>query len=476
MARACARLAAFPQAVNGPALPFCMLNKFKRFLSKPLSKKGDGDYIALGPSEHHIDDALISRGALQVIETLQSASFEAYLVGGGVRDLLLDGKPKDFDVATSATPEEVKKLFRSARIIGRRFRIVHVRFGREIIEVTTFRSSHTEAANDNEAQQTEEGVLLRDNVYGDIASDAARRDFTVNALYYNPAKSELLNFGSSLDDLRKRCIRVIGDPETRYKEDPVRLLRAVRFAAKLGFSIEPASEKPIREHADYLSHIPAARLFEEVLKLFTNGSATATLASLRDYGLLAYLFPSLDYCLNRGNETDNKLVSHACANTDKRIRQGKRITPAFIYAAFLWPALRASMRTKVSDQNMATHEAMQQAAQDVVSQQLQHTAIPKRFLIPMREIWALQLRLPRRDKRRAYVTLEHPRFRAAYDFLLLREQAGEDLDGLGMWWTRFQNASEPEQQELIANAKRDKSSRPPRRRRRRKPKHDSEDA
>ncbi len=432
-----------------------MLNKLKTI----LGKKNSQPYIALGPSEHHIDDAHISHGALRVIETLQKHDHEAYLVGGGVRDLLLGSHPKDFDVATSATPEQIKQLFRGARIIGKRFRIVHVRMGREIIEVTTFRASHVEAENDSEAQQNEDGVLLRDNVYGDIVSDAARRDFTVNALYYNPAKQQLLNFGTSLEDLNNRRIRVIGDPDARYKEDPVRLLRAMRFAAKLGFSIEIESDKPIREHADYLSHIPSARLFEEVLKLFTNGSATATLALLREYGLLEYLFPSLEYCLKRGNETDNNLVSHACANTDKRIRQGKRITPAFIYAAFLWPALRASMRHNIRELQMATHEAMQNAAREVVSQQLQHTAIPKRFLIPMREIWALQLRLPRRDKKRAYVTLEHPRFRAAYDFLLLREQAGENLEGLGLWWTHFQNASENEKQDLLAKAQNEKQSR-----------------
>lgn len=436
-----------------------MLNKLKTLLGKNHPGKNGKAFVTLGPSEHHINDASISSGALKAIQVLQKAQHEAYLVGGGVRDLLLGGHPKDFDVATSAEPEQVKDLFRGARIIGKRFRIVHVRMGREIIEVTTFRASHTDAVNDTEAQQTEDGVLLRDNVYGDIISDAARRDFSVNALYYNPAKAQLLNFGSSLEDLKNRCIRVIGDPEARYKEDPVRLLRAIRFAAKLGFSIDTASEIPIREHADYLAHVPSARMFEEVLKLFTNGSATATLQLLRDYGLLQYIFPSLDHCLKRGNETDNNLVNHACANTDKRIRQGKSITPAFIYATFLWPALRAGMRHKVRELNLSTHEAMQQAAQEVVSQQLQCTAIPKRFLIPMREIWALQLRLPRRDKRRAFVTLEHPRFRAAYDFLLLREQAGENLEGMGMWWTRFQSASDAERQELINGVRNEGGSR-----------------
>lgn len=432
-----------------------MLKKLKKFFD-PKSHNSAYEtkaYEVVSASDHRIDKTLVSSGSLRVIEKLQKAGHQAYLVGGGVRDLLLQGRPKDFDVASSATPEQTKALFSSARIIGKRFRIVHVRFGREIIEVTTFRASHTDAANSQQAQQTDQGVLLRDNVYGDIVSDAARRDFSVNALYYNPGNGELLNFGSSLDDLKKRTIRVIGNPDERYKEDPVRLLRAIRFAAKLGFTIEASSDRPIREHADYLGHVPAARLFEEVLKLFTNGSATATLTLLREYELLPYLFPSLDQCLKRGNETDNSLVSHAAANTDKRIRQGKRITPAFIYAAFLWPGLRANMRQLAQETKLSTQDAMQQAAQDIVSQQLAHTSIPKRFLIPMREIWSLQLRLPRRDKRRAYLSLQHPRFRAAYDFVLLREEAGEDLGGLGMWWTRFQNATEEEQLELINSAR-----------------------
>jgi len=442
-----------------------MLKKLKKFFDT-------SPYVAIPATEHCIDDALISNSAHKVIDKLQHGGYEAYLVGGGVRDLLLESRPKDFDVATSATPEEIKSLFNNARIIGKRFRIVHVRYGREIIEVTTFRASHEDATSTGEAHQTEDGVLLRDNVYGDITSDAARRDFTVNALYYNSGNGELLDFGNSLKDLKNRTMRVIGNPDARYKEDPVRLLRAIRFAAKLGFNIESNSERPIREHADYLSHVPSARLFEEVLKLFTNGSATATLNLLREYELLQFLFPSLDYCLKRGNETDNNLVNHAAANTDKRIRQGKRITPAFIYAAFLWPALRANMRELTQSQQLSTHDAMQQAAQDVVSQQLTHTSIPKRFLIPMREIWALQLRLPRREKRRAYTNLEHPRFRAAYDFLLLREQAGEQLNGLGMWWTKFQNSSDEERETLLQEARKESGSNPRPRRRRNRGKRD----
>ncbi len=416
---------------------------------------------------HGIKKKDVSTGAIKVIEQLHAADYQAYLVGGGVRDLLLGSKPKDFDIATDATPEQLKSLFRSARIIGKRFRIVHVRFGREIIEVTTFRDSHEEADGEHEAAQSEHGVLLKDNVYGNIKTDAERRDFTINALYYNPENGDLLEFSSGLEDLNARTLRIVGNPEDRYKEDPVRLLRAIRFAAKLGFSIEQATEAPIREHADYLSHIPPARLFEEVLKLFMSGSATATLNLLRDYHCLQYLFPSTDYCMNNGRETDSNMVSCATANTDKRIRQNKKVTPAFVYAAFLWPAMRAAMRHQIKEHQLSPHEAMQRAAQGVISQQLSYTAIPKRFLIPMREIWVLQLRLPQRNGKRADALMEHPRFRAAYDFLLLREQAGETVQGLGDWWTRYQ-AADDETRAAMKNELSKEPSKRPRRRSRRK--------
>lgn len=425
------------------------LQKIKDYSRKIFeNRSGPLGARVIDAGNHHISNSHISPNAIKVINQLHEAGYEAYLVGGGVRDLLLEARPKDFDVATSATPEQIKKVFRNGRIIGRRFRIVHVRFGREIIEVTTFRDSH-EAAEDADAKQSENGILLRDNVYGNLRTDAERRDFTVNALYYNPATGELLEFSSGLEDLRSRTIRIIGNPEDRYKEDPVRLLRAIRFASKLGFTIEAATEAPIREHADYLAHIPPARLFEEVLKLFMSGSATATLTMLRDYHCLQYLFPSTDYCMENGKDVDRELILCATSNTDLRIRQRKKVTPAFIYASFLWPALRASMRHLITDQKLSAQEAMQQAAQSVVTQQLSYTSIPKRFLIPMREIWTLQQRLARRQGKRAQAMLEHPRFRAAYDFLLLREQAGEDCNGLGDWWTRFQGADEAVRNEMI---------------------------
>jgi len=424
------------------------LQKIKDYSRKIFeNRSGPLGAKVIDAANHRISNSHISPNAIKVINHLHDTGYEAYLVGGGVRDLLLDARPKDFDVATNATPEQIKKVFRNGRIIGRRFRIVHVRFGREIIEVTTFRDSH-EAAEDADAKQSENGILLRDNVYGNLRTDAERRDFTVNALYYNPENGELLEFSSGLEDLRQRTIRIIGNPEDRYKEDPVRLLRAIRFAAKLGFTIEASTESPIRQHADYLAHIPPARLFEEVLKLFMSGSATATLTMLRDYHCLQYLFPSTDYCMEHGKDIDRELILCATTNTDLRIRQRKKVTPAFIYASFLWPALRASMRHLITDQKLSAQDAMQQAAQSVITQQLSYTSIPKRFLIPMREIWSLQQRLTRRQGKRALDMLEHPRFRAAYDFLLLREQAGEDCNGLGDWWTRFQYADEQTRAEM----------------------------
>lgn len=416
------------------------------------------------PSEHGLSRAQFSPNALKVIEKLQEAGFSAFLVGGGVRDLLLKGKPKDFDVATNATPEETRKLFRSAMIIGRRFRIVHVRFGREIIEVTTFRAHHDQSVNPKDAEQSHTGMLLRDNVYGDIESDAVRRDFSVNALYYDPSNGNLLDYTGGLADLKRRVLQMIGDPEARYREDPVRMLRAIRFSAKLGFAMTDNTAEPIKRLANLIGHVPPARLFEEVLKLMLNGYATVTLGLLREHNLFEALFPGTEQCLRKGGEVTNQFVTQAALNTDKRIRQEKKVTPAFIYAAFLWPPLQAAIRKLMQDNKLPLTEAMQHAEQGVISQQLGCTAIPKRFLIPMREIWALQLRLPRREGRKAFALLEHQRFRAAYDFLLLREQAGENLDGLGLWWTQFQEADEAQREQMVKELGSPQRQRRPRRR------------
>lgn len=391
-------------------------------------------------TEHCISRRNISSSALKVMSRLRKQDFEAYLVGGAVRDLLLGGHPKDFDIATDATPEEVHNLFRNSRIIGRRFRIVHVRFGREIIEVTTFRGHHdsdggSDTATD-QSRQSKRGLLLRDNVYGTLDEDAIRRDLTINALYYCSETFAVYDHARGMQDLEARRVRVIGNPLQRYREDPVRMLRVVRFAAKLGFSIEHDTQAAIAEGAVLLNDIPAARLFDEILKLFLAGHAVATLDLLRQHRLLQHLFPEPAHLMDRDLRAA-ALVNCAMANTDKRIRADKPVTPAFILAAILWPvvALRAE---QLHDRGEPRVPAMHSAGQQVVAEACQRVAIPKRFSQPMREIWEFQDRLERPRGKKAAELVEHRRFRAAYDFLLLREEAGEECDNRGQWWTDFQ--------------------------------------
>lgn len=423
--------------------------------------KGGNRLQVIPREKHDISRRNISPSALKVMNRLNQSGFEGYLVGGGVRDLLLDNSPKDFDVATDATPEQVKTLFRNSRIIGRRFKIVHVRFGPEIIEVTTFRGQNSES---NQQVESDTGQLLRDNVYGDMESDALRRDFTVNALYYSSKDFALYDYTSGVSDIENRQLRMIGDPTTRYTEDPVRLLRAVRFAAKLGFSIEPATEAPIREQAELLSHVPPARLFDEILKLFLNGCATATYSLLSDHGLFQQLFPDTAKVL-QNNPYYQPLIDEVMLNTDKRIRSNKRVTPAFIYAALLWPAMHDRLLF-LKAKGASEFDAFNDASQSTISRQLQRIMIPKRFLIPMRQIWELQWRLPNRNGKRAYRLLDHPKFRAGFDFLLAREAAGEELDGLGPWWEQFQHANEENQERMVGELTPNK---PRKQRRRNKP-------
>lgn len=447
------------------------------FTSKDSSKVssprlGNGAMI-IPRDQHNISRKNISQAAIRIIKQLEDAGYSAYLVGGGVRDLLLGNHPKDFDVATNAKPEEVKRLFRNARIVGRRFQIVHVRMGREVIEVTTFRGHHDDGSQ--HAARSEDGMLLRDNVYGTLETDAMRRDFTVNALYYTLKDFSVIDYCKGMADLKTRTLRMIGDPATRYKEDPVRILRALRFAAKLGFTIEPKTAKPIRELGNLLLNVSDARLFEEVLKLFLGGSATATFNLLREYDLLLHLFPGTDTALKANDQLGANLIEQCMVNTDKRIRADKTVTPAFIYAALLWPALQQQFKLLAGQ--MTPTQAWAQAGTHVINQQLTRTAIPKRFLIPMREIWDLQQRLPNRLGMRALRTLDHPRFRAAYDFLLMREAAGEALDGLGVWWTNYQAADDEERERMVKEAARQggpkAGSKPRRRRGPRKPKTDA---
>jgi len=374
---------------------------------------------------------MISRDARKVVETLQNAGFDAYIVGGAVRDLLLGIKPKDFDVATNAEPAEVKSLFRRSRIIGRRFQIVHVQFSRELIEVTTFRSNDQagqDAGKKNIGlrQQSKTGMLTRDNVFGSMHEDASRRDLTVNALYYNPSDNSIHDFTSGLDDINNRTIRIIGDPSTRYREDPVRLLRVVRFAAKLGFDIDSRTAKPMSKLSADLAQVSPPRLFDETLKLFMSGKGAAIYILLRDYNLFDYLVPQASRLANDGSNNANNLFEQAFINTDRRISSNQRVTPAFIYAALLWPSVE-KLAAQLSDKGNSASYALSKASSEVISQQVHITAIPKRFTIPMREIWDLQLQLPRRGGQRAKRLSENTRFRAGYDLFYCVNKPGKIL-------------------------------------------------
>ncbi|KPX34541.1 polynucleotide adenylyltransferase PcnB [Pseudomonas ficuserectae] len=450
-----------------------MLKKLFQSFRSPLRKPQQHTRTTpevLNSSQHSLQRSQFSRYAVNIVERLQNAGYQAYLVGGCVRDMMLNITPKDFDVATSATPEQVRAEFRNARIIGRRFKLVHIHFGREIIEVATFRANHPqddEEEDSNQSSRNESGRILRDNVYGTLEEDAQRRDFTINALYYDPVSERVLDYANGVHDIRNRLIRLIGDPEQRYKEDPVRMLRAVRFAAKLDFGIEKHSAQPIRSLAPMLRDIPSARLFEEVLKLFLSGHAAPTFEMLVDLELFEPLFPTSSKALEYNPTYTHTLISNALINTDLRIKQNKPVTPAFLFAALLWPALPAKV-LRAQERGMPPIAAMQEAAHELIIEQCQRIAIPKRFTLPIREIWDMQERLPRRSGKRADLLLDNSRFRAGYDFLLLRETAGEQTDGLGQWWTDYQDCNDSERRDMI----RDLSNKPeaagtaPRKRRR----------
>jgi poly(A) polymerase len=410
-------------------------------------------------SAHTVSRANISPNALKVLYRLKDSGYQAHLVGGGVRDLLLGREPKDFDIATDATPEDVRRLFRNCRLIGRRFRLAHVIYGREIIEVATFRAMQ-DADSDNDGQQLDqEGRIVRDNIYGNIAEDAIRRDFTVNALYYNIADFSIIDYASGMQDLERGVLRLLGDPDTRYREDPVRMLRAVRFATKLGFLIEAGTEQPIRSLAPLLADIPPARLFDEMLKLFMGGYALANFEMLRHYDLFVRLFPLTEQSLtHEENHFPLTLISRGMANTDARIEAKKPVTPAFLFAVFLWQPVR-ERAAQLEAEGQHTAQALQHAGSQIISEQAQVMATPRRFSMPMREIWMLQLRLEQKGGRRSTRVLEHPRFRAAYDFLLLRGEAGEVSQEICDWWTEYQEMR-PDQRVEQAPQKR------PRRRRR----------
>ena len=410
-----------------------------------------------GRAKHGIARSSISRGALKVCEILRSHEYSAYIVGGAVRDLLLGVVPKDFDVATDAHPDEVHRLFRRSHLIGRRFKLVHVLFGQETVEVSTFRAGEGGEAD-------EHGRLLRDNVYGTRVQDAARRDFTANALYYDPHDETVLDYHGGYTDVRKKTMRIIGDPGLRFREDPVRMLRAVRFAAKLGFSIDPKTRAPIRELADLLENVPAARLFEEMLKLLLSGHSAACLTKLRKEGLHHGLLPLLDVVVEQPQ--GERFLRLALDQTDTRIQTGKSVSPAFLFAALLWHEVLTAWKLN-EGKDMRTIPALYLAMDQVLDAQTDKLSIPRRFTTTMKEIWALQPRLEQRSGKRALVLLTHPRFRAGYDFMLLRAESGEVSMDLANWWTRFQDAELEERNAMLIPDTAPKKR--PRRRRKSKP-------
>jgi len=388
---------------------------------------------------HGISREAISAGSRKTCETLHERGFVAYIVGGAVRDLLLGLRPKDFDVATDAYPEEVHRFFRRSRLIGRRFKLVHVMFGEETVEVSTFRARAV-------AETDEHGRVVRDNVYGTREDDSIRRDFTVNALYYDPSSETLLDYHNGLRDLRKKSVRVIGDARRRYREDPVRMLRAVRFAAKLGFTLDERTRKPIREMAYLLENVPPSRVYEEMQKLLLSGHASTSVRQLRREGLHHGLLPLLDVIFEQ--PMGERFVMLALERTDRRVLAGKPVSPAFLFAALLWHEVLAASK-KAAHKGLKPIPALFQAMDAVLEIQTDKLAIPRRFTAVMKEIWALQPRLEQRSGRRPFALIANERFRSAFDFLVLRAASGEAPGELAHWWERFQDASEGERQAML---------------------------
>ncbi len=427
----------------------------KKFLNKVFKKRQEAE-LAINQAErnlpkavaripvkkHKINQDLISSTALKTCAGLQEAGYDAYIVGGAVRDLLLDFKPKDFDVATNAEPEDVRRVFRRSRIIGKRFRLVHVLWGRETIEVSTFRGHHH---NEGDASVNDTGRILRDNIFGSMEEDAARRDFTANALYYNPATQEVLDFHDGVADVKARLLRMIGDPTKRYQEDPVRMLRAVRLSAKLGLKIDKETQKPIAELADLLHDVPPSRLFDEMLKLFLSGHAIESINILRAQHLHHGLLPLLDVVLEQ--PLGEKFVMLALKNTDDRIMQGKSSNPSFLFATLLWHEVLKAWQE--NQKHAPLFPALYQAMDEVIQIQAKKLAIHNRFVSGMKEIWAMQPRFEQRAGKRPFALLTHPRYRAGYDFMLLRCESGEISAEIGEWWTTFAHASSEQRTAML---------------------------
>ncbi|MCV2353921.1 polynucleotide adenylyltransferase PcnB [Paucibacter sp. B2R-40] len=438
----------------------------------PLGKR-----VEVPVAEHGIDPSLLDERAVRVVQTLTEAGFEAYIVGGAVRDLLLGMRPKDFDVATDATPEEVKGLFRRAFIIGRRFRIVHVVYGRgrehEVIEVSTFRAllvnEGAEQVAGNEKTSKAElagkshvvdaaGRVLRDNVWGPQIEDAARRDFTVNALYYDPQRQLVVDYHGGLADAKKRVLRMIGDPETRYREDPVRIVRAVRFAAKLGFELEPKTRAPVRAMAELLANVPASRLFDEMIKLLQTGHSLASLEELRKQGLARGVFPVLDAMLDEHGEmaeadgVRGKFLRMAFEDTDLRVAEGRGVSANFMLACMLWFEVRGRWAAN-REAGEPVIPALQQAIDTVFDARIGDISGRGKLATEMREIWMMQPRFERRTGSGVYTLIDQPRYRAGFDFLRLRADAGEIDASLADWWEDFALGTDDEREALLEEAR-----------------------
>ena len=444
----------------------------RKLISRVFGRKpGHARPVALEASQHGIRREDLSSGSRRTVETLQQHGYQAFVVGGAVRDLLAGIPPKDYDVATNATPEQVRQCFRRARIIGRRFQIVHVMMGAETIEVTTFRGHHEQDGDERRAQTDETGRVLRDNVFGSQQDDAARRDFTINALYYDPSSGQVIDYHRGVDDIRAKTLRMIGDPAKRYREDPVRMLRAVRLAAKLDYAIEPATRRPIQELADLIEGVPPSRLFDEMLKLLTSGYAVDCVRRLRAEGLHHGLLPLLDVILEQ--PLGERFVMLSLANTDKRIRTGKPVSPGFLFATLLWHEVLAKWASLQAGGERPI-PALYLAMDDVLDVQGEKLAITRRIAGDIKDIWALQPRFEQRSGKRPYALLEQPRFRAGYDFLLLRADSGEVDSELAQWWTRFIEHEGEDRAAMLLPQGSDGPKK--RRRRRRKPGDSSSEA
>ncbi|MFT3742104.1 MAG: polynucleotide adenylyltransferase PcnB [Gammaproteobacteria bacterium] len=417
--------------------------------------------IIIPSKKHALVKTKINRNALVVLQRLHQADCQAYLVGGSVRDLLLGIKPKDFDVATDVHPETVRRLFRNSRLIGRRFRLVHVFFGPEIVEVATFRAAHPEESHP-EGIQSDSGMIIRDNIYGSIVEDAWRRDFSINALYYNIADESIVDYTGGMVDLEKKLIRILGDAEQRYREDPVRMLRAVRLAAKLDFVLEPETAKPILELNQLIKLVAPARLFDEVLKLFYCGHGMRAFRMLCHYEFFTLLFPQCDFLFTQESSDKDPYISlilHSCKNTDMRIKQELSLNPAFLFAVLLWPALQRKVQ-RYQAEGEKFYQAWQQAAQNILSEQARSTAIPKRFSAMTQEIWQLQSSLLLRPRHNIQSIFTSLRFRAAFDFLVLRFESGEtQLKNAVEWWQEFQILDPEGREAKIAQLERTKKKR-----------------